>query len=68
MIRIFEAQRLISLKTIFDLSDHLESVAKGEKPDQALISKTGRADFGDSTAARESERGGKERARIRILV
>jgi hypothetical protein len=40
MIRIFEAQRLISLKTIFDLSDHLESVAKGAKPDQALISKT----------------------------
>ena len=40
MIRIFEAQRLISLKTIFDLSDHLESVAKGGKADQALIAKT----------------------------
>jgi hypothetical protein len=40
MIRIFEAQRLISLKTIFDLSDHLESVAKGGKPDAVLIAKT----------------------------
>lgn len=40
MIRIFEAQRLISLKTIFDLSDHLEAVAKGGKPDPALIAKT----------------------------
>ncbi len=40
MIRIFEAQRLISLKTIFDLSDQLESVAKGGKPDSALITKT----------------------------
>ena len=40
MIRIFESQRLISLKTIFDLSDHLEAVAKGAKPDQALITKT----------------------------
>jgi hypothetical protein len=40
MIRIFEAQRLISLKTIFDLSDQLESVAKGGKPDPALITKT----------------------------
>ena len=40
MIRIFEAQRLISLKTIFDLSDHLDSVAKGAKPDPVLIAKT----------------------------
>ncbi len=36
MIRIFEAQRLISLQTIFDLSDQLEAVAKGAKPDSAL--------------------------------
>ncbi len=41
MIRIFEAQRLISLKTIFDLSDHLESIAKGAtKPNQEFITKT----------------------------
>jgi len=40
MIRIFEAQRLISLQTIFALSDHLDSVAKGGKPDPALIAKT----------------------------
>jgi hypothetical protein len=40
MIRIFEAQRLISLATIFDLVDNLESLAKGEKVNTALISKT----------------------------
>jgi hypothetical protein len=31
MERIFEAQRLVSLKTIFDLTDHLESLSRGEK-------------------------------------
>jgi len=40
MIRIFEAQRLISLSSIFELVDHLESVAKGEKVNTALITKT----------------------------
>ncbi len=29
MIRVFEAQRLVSLSTIFDLADNLESVTKG---------------------------------------
>jgi hypothetical protein len=40
MIRIFEAQRLISLSSIFDLVDQLESVAKGEKANSAFITKT----------------------------
>jgi hypothetical protein len=40
MIRIFEAQRLISLSSIFDLTDQLESLAKGEKVNNALINKT----------------------------
>src|SRR5579863_2177445 len=40
MIRIFEAQRLISLSSIFDLVDQLESLAKGEKTSNALITKT----------------------------
>ena len=40
MIRIFEAQRLISLSSIFDLVDQLESVAKGEKANNTLITKT----------------------------
>ncbi|MGD0133798.1 MAG: hypothetical protein ABSE57_17245 [Bryobacteraceae bacterium] len=40
MIRIFEAQRLISLSSIFDLVDQLESLAKGEKVNNALITKT----------------------------
>ena len=37
MISLFEAQRLISLSTIFDLSDQLDAIAKGAKPNQALI-------------------------------
>jgi hypothetical protein len=40
MIRIFESQRLISLTDIFSLVDHLESLAKGEKVNSALITKT----------------------------
>ncbi len=40
MIRIFEAQRLISLSSIFDLVDQLESLGKGEKANNALITKT----------------------------
>ncbi len=40
MIRIFEAQRLISVSTIFELVDHLESLAKGEKANMALINRT----------------------------
>jgi hypothetical protein len=39
MIQIFEAQRLISLKTIFDLADHLESLSKGEKLNTSLLNK-----------------------------
>lgn len=37
MIRIFETQRLVSLKTLFDLADHLEAVAKGEKLNTQLV-------------------------------
>ena len=40
MIRIFEAQRLISLSTIFELVDHLENLGKGEKANMALINRT----------------------------
>lgn len=40
MIRVFEAQRLISLSSIFELVDQLESRAKGEKVNDALITKT----------------------------
>lgn len=40
MIRIFEAQRLISLTSLFDLADHLERLGKGEKVNSALIAKT----------------------------
>ena len=40
MIRIFESQRLISLADIFGLVDHLEGLAKGEKVNSALVTKT----------------------------
>jgi len=39
MLRVFEAQRLVSLKIIFDLADHLESVSKGEKLNTALLNR-----------------------------
>ncbi len=39
MTRIFEAQRLISLKTLFDLADHLDSLSRGEKLNTALVSR-----------------------------
>ena len=39
LMRILEAQRIISLDTLFQLADHLESVAKGEKLNAALVNK-----------------------------
>ncbi len=39
MIKIFEAQKLVSLKTLFDLADHLESLSKGEKLNTALLNR-----------------------------
>jgi hypothetical protein len=36
---LFEAQRLISLRTLFDLSDHLEGVARGEKLNVAMVNR-----------------------------
>ncbi len=39
MNRIFEAQRLISLKTLLDLADHIEALGKGEKLNIALANR-----------------------------
>ncbi|HVT92703.1 MAG TPA: hypothetical protein VHD76_07655 [Bryobacteraceae bacterium] len=39
LVRILEAQKLISLTTLFDLSDNLESISKGEKVNNALVAK-----------------------------
>ncbi len=39
MIRVFESQRLVSLDTLFALADNLESVARGEKLNNALVVK-----------------------------
>ena len=39
MIRVFEAQRLVSLSTILDFADNLETVGRGEKLNAALAGK-----------------------------
>jgi hypothetical protein len=37
--RVFEAQKLVSLKTLFDLDDQLDRLAKGEKPDVVTLNR-----------------------------
>jgi hypothetical protein len=37
--RIFDAQRIVSLDTLFQISDHLDAIAKGEKLIPAIINK-----------------------------
>jgi hypothetical protein len=39
MIRIFEAQRLVSLNLLFEVSDHFESLARGGKLNTALVNR-----------------------------
>jgi hypothetical protein len=39
LMRILEAQRIVSLDTLFQLADHIESVARGEKLDPKLVNK-----------------------------
>jgi len=39
MTRVFEAQRLVSLDTLFNLADRLESAANGQKPDAAQVAR-----------------------------
>ncbi|MBV8905725.1 MAG: hypothetical protein JOZ22_18995, partial [Acidobacteriia bacterium] len=43
MLRILEAQRIVSLDTLFQLTDQLDAVSRGEKPNNALMARlTGR--------------------------
>jgi hypothetical protein len=39
ILRVLEAQRIVSLDTLFQLADHLESIARGEKLNTALVAK-----------------------------
>ena len=39
LMRILEAQRIVSLDTLFQLADHIEGVARGEKLDPKLVNK-----------------------------
>lgn len=41
MTRIFDSQKLISLKLILDIADHTEAIAKGEKLNVALLNRLG---------------------------
>jgi hypothetical protein len=43
ILRVYEAQRIISLDTLFQLADQFEGAARGEKPNNTLIARlTGR--------------------------
>ena len=37
LMRILEAQRIVSLDTLFQLADHIEAISKGEKLDPKLV-------------------------------
>jgi hypothetical protein len=39
LLRVLEAQRIVSLDTLFQLADHLEGIARGEKLNNALVAK-----------------------------
>ncbi|MCS7024807.1 MAG: hypothetical protein NZV14_08390 [Bryobacteraceae bacterium] len=39
MVRLYELQRLPSLKLLFDVADHLEALGKGEKMNTALLNR-----------------------------
>jgi len=39
ILRVLEAQRIVSLDTLFQLADHLESIAHGEKLNNPLVAK-----------------------------
>jgi hypothetical protein len=39
IVRILEAQRIISLDTLFQLADHIESIGKGEKLNTAMVNR-----------------------------
>jgi hypothetical protein len=39
MMQIFEAQKLISLTTVFDIANHIEAVGRGEKPNPQLLNR-----------------------------
>jgi len=63
MIRVIEAQRLVSLKALGDLAAHLERREAGSGDCTAGF----RPAVGDSVAASRAERRGKERADFRVL-
>jgi hypothetical protein len=61
MVRIFEAQRLVSLATIFELTDHLEQLAQGEKLNPQLVSRVS-SRLTDMPAPRASLTGAEKNA------
>ena len=65
--RILEAQRMVSLDTMFDLADNLEGLSRGEKLNAALVNQTGRPHRRNPAAARLSDRRREERHGLRLL-
>jgi len=39
LMKVFEAQRLVSLKALSDLADHLDAIGKGAKVDPAIVAR-----------------------------
>ncbi len=68
-IRIFEAQRLVALNTLFDLADKVtwDSVSRGEKLNTASGRKAGHLHQRNPAAARIAEFAGAIHAGVRIL-
>ena len=49
--RILDAQRIVSLDTLFQLADHIEAIGKGAKLNTALINKLAANICGDPASA-----------------
>jgi len=61
IVRILEAQRAISLDTMFQLADHLESISHGEKLNTALVNRLA-AGIGEIQLPRASLTGAEKNA------
>ena len=67
LMRILEAQRIVSLDTLFQLADHIEAIAKGEKLNPQAGQQTGQPHQRNPVAARLAVRQRKERDGLRLL-
>jgi hypothetical protein len=61
IVRILEAQRIVSLDTMFQLADHIESISHGEKLNTALVNRLA-AGIGEIQLPRASLTGAEKNA------